>query len=422
MSKYSLSIFLLIIICSCKKEAEAPVPDTYWDLFQSAAARPMLYAARSKMEGVYALTEGHDMFGSLAAVKWSYTKEGNDSLFHLSFFCEQDAAWFICGGKRLDSSILLNGFWRKMSGTGTGKVRFSIGYGDGAGWILGLLPTATGAITLKGVYGSGAANPDQPITLMYQRPLYNARPFERLAHRGGGRNADVLPASENSVEMIRMASRFGATGVEIDVRLTSDGVPILFHDATLNERVVVNNGMLGPVTNYSYAQLYTLARLPNGERIPTLRQALETILYQTPIRFVWLDTKIQGPLDKLRAIQLEFMQAAAAAGRNLEIVIGIPDDVVLKNFRLLPDYQNIPSLCELTQEDVAAANAKYWAPTWTQGLQNEAVQAMQAQGKKVFVWTLDVPENIEQYLNEGKFNGILSNYPSVVAFYYYAKQ
>ena len=309
-----------------------------------------------------------------------------------------------------------------MSGTGTGKVRFSIGYDDGAGRILGLLPTSTGAITLKGVYGSGAANPDQPITLMYQRPLYNARPFEILAHRGGGRNADVLPASENSVEMIRMASRFGATGVEIDVRLTSDGVPILFHDATLNERVVVNNGMLGPVTNYSYAQLYTLARLPNGERIPTLRQALETILYQTPIRFVWLDTKIQGPLDKLRAIQLEFMQAAAAAGRNLEIVIGIPDDVVLKNFRLLPDYQNIPSLCELTQEDVAAANAKYWAPTWTQGLQNEAVQAMQAQGKKVFVWTLDVPENIEQYLNEGKFNGILSNYPSVVAFYYYAKQ
>jgi glycerophosphoryl diester phosphodiesterase len=207
------------------------------------------------------------------------------------------------------------------------------------------------------------------------------------------------------------------------VRLTSDGVPVLFHDDNLSERLIQKNGMVGPVENYTYGQLYDLVRLiRGGEHIPTLRQALETALYQTPIRFIWLDTKFHGNMQILRDLQAEYLQKAATIGRQLKIVIGIPDTEVQDRFVQLPGYQNIPSVCELDPSIAASLNSQIWAPRWTLGLQNDEVSAVHGQGRKAFVWTLDVPENINEYLNSGSFDGILSDYPSSVAYYYYVRQ
>ncbi|GGV32603.1 glycerophosphodiester phosphodiesterase [Streptomyces griseoflavus] len=49
-----------------------------------------------------------------------------------------------------------------------------------------------------------------------------------VAHRG-----DPYRARENTLASLRSALHRGADAVEIDVRLTRDGVPVLLHDATL---------------------------------------------------------------------------------------------------------------------------------------------------------------------------------------------
>ncbi|MFI1564540.1 glycerophosphodiester phosphodiesterase [Streptomyces sp. NPDC020490] len=49
-----------------------------------------------------------------------------------------------------------------------------------------------------------------------------------VAHRG-----DPYRVRENTVDSLRSALVMGADAVEIDVRLTKDGVPVLLHDATL---------------------------------------------------------------------------------------------------------------------------------------------------------------------------------------------
>ncbi|WP_055533758.1 glycerophosphodiester phosphodiesterase [Streptomyces graminilatus] len=49
-----------------------------------------------------------------------------------------------------------------------------------------------------------------------------------VAHRG-----DPYRARENTIDSLRSALEQGADAVEIDVRLTRDGVPVLLHDATL---------------------------------------------------------------------------------------------------------------------------------------------------------------------------------------------
>src|SRR5215211_2629200 len=253
MSKWIYILSLFIFLNSCKRDFEAPVPDTRWDLFNSPAATPLTNLSRQKLEGVYVISDGEDAFGQTSAAKWSYTAHGNDTTYHLSLFFEKQVSYMILEGKKLDSSILLNGYWRKMVNTETGKARLTITAANGAAYILN--GTTADSIIITGVFGNGNNPPDQSIKLHYKKALYAASPLEIVGHRGGGSTADLLPASENSTAIIEMASRFGATGVEIDVRMTSDSVLILYHDATLNERLVKKNGLLGTIENYSYAQL-----------------------------------------------------------------------------------------------------------------------------------------------------------------------
>lgn len=414
---------LTFLLAACQKEKGIiPVNDN-WPLFDSPQATALAPKPLRAMEGVYQVEEGTDLFGGLVAVKTNYVVTGTDTTYHLSAFYENDIGWLIMDGKRSGDSILLKGSWRKMVNTETGSVRLSIAAGNGATQLFGPNPVISpGGVVMLGQYGTGTEVPSKGIRFSYARKLFNGHAFEILAHRAGGRTSDLLQYSENSIEMMRNASSFGATGIEIDVRLTRDGVPVLYHDNTLNLRLIQKNGLVGPIDAFTYQQLYSQVRLIDGQRIPMLREALNTVVYETDLRFVWLDTKFEGSLEPIRALQAEFLQRAAAAGRQLRIVIGLPTEEALNSFKALPGYQNVPSLCELSLEDVDDINANIWAPRWTEGLQNEAVAGVKASGRQAFVWTLDVPEYIAQFSNEGMFDGILSNYPSLVAYNYYVKQ
>lgn len=99
-----------------------------------------------------------------------------------------------------------------------------------------------------------------------------------VAHRACW--ADGAP--ENSLSAIDACLAMGIDMLEIDVKLTQDGVPIVFHDSTLDR---TTNGS-GPVSEHSLAQIKSLY-LKSGdgrgdaslttERVPTLAEALERI-------------------------------------------------------------------------------------------------------------------------------------------------
>ena len=79
-------------------------------------------------------------------------------------------------------------------------------------------------------------------------------------------------------------------------------------------------------------------------------------------------------------------------------------------------------MCELSIEDLEKINAQFWGPRFTLGTQNGEVDKVHAMGRKAFVWTVDVPEFIGSFINDGHFDGILTNYPSCVAYNYYVHQ
>ncbi|MFF5334877.1 glycerophosphodiester phosphodiesterase [Streptomyces sp. NPDC013181] len=82
-----------------------------------------------------------------------------------------------------------------------------------------------------------------------------------VAHRG-----DPYRARENTLPSIRSALERGADAVEIDVRVTRDGVPVLLHDATL-ERLWGRDVRLDRIGHRELTEL-------TGGGVPTLREAL----------------------------------------------------------------------------------------------------------------------------------------------------
>ncbi|MDQ3100220.1 MAG: glycerophosphodiester phosphodiesterase [Bacteroidota bacterium] len=411
------------LFTACQKELAVPPPEVRWDLFDSPDAVPLPAAPREPMEGVYSVMEGTGIFGEQVALKWSYLISAHDTTHHVSIFGEKNIVYLTGEAKRSNGSILMNMYWRTLNNTDTGPCWMQISPENGADQLQSENPEITeGNILIEGNYGATGADPITRIALRYVRPLNQDTAFSILAHRGGGRNSDQLPASENSLELIRLAPRLGATGIEIDVKLTSDGVPILYHDDDLNIRLVQDVGLYGPINEYSFAQLDGMVRLVNGERIPTLRGALQLVVEETDLNYVWLDVKYEGSLAAVREIQQEFLDLASATGRDLHILIGLPGEEQIDQFKQLTNYQEIPSLNELELNDVRETNSDIWAPTWVSGQQDEDVLIMKSEGRKVFVWTMDVPNFIEQYMYQGHFDGILSNYPSLVAYYHYVRQ
>lgn len=420
--KYSIIYVFIVLLCAaCQNDTDAPVPDLTWELFEHSHAVYLSSDIITNLEGIYNITNGANEFGSLSVARVSYVINTNDTNWFVSVFCQASVKYFICEGKQLGDSVLLNGYWRNQTNTETGRARLIISKNNGADLILNNGIIEPDSVIIEGVYGFDNDIPEINIRFNYSRKLIDNISFDILAHRGGGRTSDLLPASENSVELIRMASKFGATGIEIDVRMTSDNVPILYHDENINDRLTQKSGLVGEIKNYTYAQLSAFVRLKNGEMIPTLRQALDAVLYQTPLKVIWLDIKYEGSLIQIRDLQQEYLQKSAVLGRDLEIYIGIPSETVKNYFIQIPDYKDLHSLVELSVDDARMIEADVWAPRWTEGLQNTLVSQMQLENRKVYTWTLDVSGYAQQYVNQGNFNGILSNYPSMIAFYHYAR-
>jgi hypothetical protein len=88
-----------------------------------------------------------------------------------------------------------------------------------------------------------------------------------IAHRGGVVSGRI---PEGSLAAIREAARFGYDMVELDVRATKDGVPVIFHDASL----LTATGHNGPIGELTEAEMRAVRFKKNGEPIANLEQAL----------------------------------------------------------------------------------------------------------------------------------------------------
>jgi glycerophosphoryl diester phosphodiesterase len=96
---------------------------------------------------------------------------------------------------------------------------------------------------------------------------------QHIAHRGGSRLAP-----ENTLAAFRNALTLPVDTIELDVQMSRDGYPIVFHDNTL-ERLTDGNGNILDLDFAYLRSLNAAAHFPGNwsmtEQIPTLREVLD---------------------------------------------------------------------------------------------------------------------------------------------------
>lgn len=115
--------------------------------------------------------------------------------------------------------------------------------------------------------------------------------MQLFSHRG--EHADY---PENTFEAFDAAIRAGADGIETDVRLSGDGIPVLYHDATVASR---------PVADLPREDISRLA----GHEIPTL----DEVLLRLPAVAWMIDIKAPAAVGRV----IEVVRALAAGHRVL---------------------------------------------------------------------------------------------------------
>jgi glycerophosphoryl diester phosphodiesterase len=203
-----------------------------------------------------------------------------------------------------------------------------------------------------------------------------------VAHRG-----DPRGAVENTLEAIRLAQAAGADAIEVDLRLTADGVVVLHHDDDLSRLW----GQPDLIADLTLEQLR--ARAP---RVPTLAEALATV--ELPLL---LDT---GDFEVALAAHAELTRLAAVgmfcgSAEAMAAVRERDEQITL----FLSWYGAEPP----SEEVLAAVRPQYFNPEH-RFLSEVEVAAWHGRGIRVSCWTVDDAVRRAELLSWG-VDGIISN-------------
>lgn len=152
-------------------------------------------------------------------------------------------------------------------------------------------------------YKVGVLVVDLSTNPLYKQPLMTPSVAESpkiIAHRGANDRMN-----EATIAAYKMAAADGVDALEIDLRMTEDGVLIAMHDQTINR---TTNGQ-GDVSDYSLEEIksfLTIGEYHNQtftEEIPTLNEIISTFTdtehYYIETRLVNGEIKIEEPLIEL---------------------------------------------------------------------------------------------------------------------------
>ena len=113
----------------------------------------------------------------------------------------------------------------------------------------------------------------------------NSKRILVLGHRGYSSRY-----TENTLKAFHEAIKAGADGVELDVRLSLDKIPVVFHDATLDRLSEVE----GKIGDYTLKELKKI-KLPENTFIPTLEEVLDSL---PSTSFIDIEIKEYQAVDK----------------------------------------------------------------------------------------------------------------------------
>jgi len=189
----------------------------------------------------------------------------------------------------------------------------------------------------------------------------------RLAHRGDWRRApeNTLPALVAALKMP------ACDGLEIDVRLAADGVPVLLHDETL-ERVQGRPERVDEIRSRALEDL----------GVPSLAEVLAAVPHRA-----FLDVELKGRHD--RAV-VEVLAAGRGPGLVKAVVSSFEPDTLERIAGLVPLWPRWLNARDLEPATIAAATeleCRAISVEW-HAIDRESLARARAADLKVAAWTV----------------------------------
>ena len=214
---------------------------------------------------------------------------------------------------------------------------------------------------------------------------------EIITHRGFWKTDG---SAQNSIIALKKANGFKAYGSEMDVRLSSDGIPVVNHDA----HVTLNGEKLN--IQDTPANVLTQVKLENGEFLPTLESYLAAFedCHDTKLIIEIKPHKTKYIEDELLEKVLKMIRDRSLQNRVEYISFSL--NIVVKAIHLDPladVYYLSGDLSPKVMKQIGAAGIDYNVgiikknPEW--------VKDSHDLGLKVNVWTVNKPDDIQQMID-----------------------
>lgn len=244
-----------------------------------------------------------------------------------------------------------------------------------------------------------------------------------IGHRGASAHAP-----ENTFAAFERALADGADGLEFDVRLASDGVPVVIHDANLHrtagraeEIASLSSRTLAEVTVGEWFNRRFSARARAdyaSERIPTLANVCERFAARCAALYVELKCTSTDAYA-LAAATVGVLRASPVAASRA-VVESFRLEAIAEVKRLAPELRTA-ALFERTLRQPRPRAQDMIARTLTHGADEIALQrslvlqptveAARAAGLRVVVWTVDHPSWVRRARTLG-LHALITNTPA----------
>jgi len=224
------------------------------------------------------------------------------------------------------------------------------------------------------------------------RASYRDLTYIAFAHRGA--RAYVR---ENTLEAFQLALRLGATGLESDVWMTKDGVPVLDHDGVVQERILKK-----PIRNYLREDL--------PEHIPSLRDLLLLAPQGLPISLdVKDDECFEALINEVRLVHGEQSPFIYLCHPDLDVLErqrSSSEGISLVSSVRLAKLKKGPEMHAARMRDLGVEVMNMHHRDWNGGL----VALFQRFDLQCFAWDCQFVRNIKDMAKIG-INGIFSDWP-----------
>ncbi|WP_028042058.1 glycerophosphodiester phosphodiesterase family protein [Candidatus Stoquefichus massiliensis] len=241
-------------------------------------------------------------------------------------------------------------------------------------------------------------------SLYLRRDAYVHRPWV-IGHRGSGYYI------ENTYEAIKDANDSGADYAEIDIQLSKDGIPVVFHDSQLSRLSDVNASVL----DMTAEELEKIELKQKGmtSHIMTLEELIIKMKEEKLHIGLLIELKpVQGNGENMAEKIIEIIEEQHFSKQSIFMSLDYPSAQYLN--QLKPEwwvgyciYSSVGDIDDSIWDmnmDFLAIEENRASTSFVQ----KAVKHM----LPVYVWTVDHSKRMKQYLDMG-VSGLITNYPDL---------